>query len=94
MSLSKSSATPKGVAALLARITMEQNRKCETRDRMLQDWVLSADAYAGLLAALARHCGHLSVEAEARIAENVERAMSDCESIREGLASHRTEHGC
>jgi hypothetical protein len=73
---------------------MEQNRKCETRDFMLQDWLLSADAYAGSLAVLARHIGSLSFEAETRIAENAERAMSDCERIHRGFASHRTEHGC
>jgi hypothetical protein len=73
---------------------MEQHRKCETRDLMLQDWVLSADAYAGSLAALARHISGLSFEARTRIAQNVDRAMLDCDGIRRRLESHRTEHGC
>jgi len=69
-------------------------RKCEIRDRMLQDWLLSADTYAGSLATLARHIGSLSFEAESRIAKNMERAMFECENIRIRLVRHRTEHGC
>jgi hypothetical protein len=71
--------------------TME--RRCEIRDRLFQDWVLSADTYAGSLATLARHIGSLSVEAESRITKNIERAMLECENIRARLMEHRTEHG-
>ena len=71
-----------------------RNEKCEIRDLLFQDWIRSADTYAGTLATLARHITGLSAQAESRIIENIDRAMLECEHIRARLLNHRTEHGC
>ena len=70
------------------------HEKCDERDQLLQDWLLSVDRYAGSLKVLATHIHALPIEAETRILENIDVTIVECERMRKHLLRHRYQHGC
>jgi hypothetical protein len=67
---------------------------CKEKLRLLQAWTSRAEAYAGSLRILTRVVGMASSEQQIKMFTNIQRAIRECEELRDELITHRAEHGC